>query len=347
MTWSHVASERAPARQALFAVTLSAACLLACTASAQPVVDGCAKAPASPLVVNVRDKGVRGDGRTDDTEAFQAAINEVAGTGGTLFVPDGTYMLDATRQPRLSLGRDMTLRLSPGATLKVIPNSATHHDLLTISGVSNVIVEGGTLEGDRERHLEKRGESGYGIHIRDGAAHVTIRSVTSKKMWGDGFFVDNAKDVSFCGVTADYNRRQGLSVIEADGLLVANSVFSNTRGTAPMAGIDLEPNLDEELIKNVRIVSSKFLNNRGAGVLIAGRKGTRNISDVEISRNLFTGVLPIKIKYAPGVLDTAICRNRQIAPRTEPTGGLSAFAEPAEQVVLQSECGDPRLQIRR
>lgn len=114
-----------------------------------------------------------------------------------------------------------------------------------------------------------------------------------------------------------------------------------------MAGIDLEPNLDEELIKNVRIVSSKFLNNRGAGVLIAGRKGTRNISDVEISRNLFTGVLPIKIKYAPGVLDTAICRNRQIAPRTEPTGGLSAFAEPAEQVVLQSECGDPRLQIRR
>jgi hypothetical protein len=55
-------------------------------------------------------------------------------------------------------------------------------------------------------------------------------------MWGDGFYVSDASNVTFCGVTR--NRRQGLSVIEADGLVVLNSVFQNTGGTRPGAGID-------------------------------------------------------------------------------------------------------------
>ena len=42
-------------------------------------------------------------------------------------------------------------------------------------------------------------------------------------------------------VTADNNRRQGLSIVEADGVLVTDSIFSNTHGTRPSAGIDLEP----------------------------------------------------------------------------------------------------------
>lgn len=317
-------------------------------ASARPgASEGCAKAPTSSRVVNVKDKGARGDGRTDDTAAIQTAIDKVAGTGGTVLVPDGTYMINAIAEARLSLGRDMTFKLSKGATLKAIPNGLEHSTVLKISNVSNVTVVGGTLQGEREEHKGKTGEYGMGLWIGPGAEHVTVSGVTSKEMWGDGFFIDGAKDVTFCSVTADRNRRQGMSVIEADGLVVTNSVFSNTGGTRPSAGIDLEPNEGTELIKNVRIENSKFLNNVGAGVLISGKKGTTNVSNVEITRNLFTGILPIKIEYAPAVLNSAICNNRQIIPRSEPSGGLSAFAGPAEEIVLQSECGDPRIQIRR
>ena len=53
--------------------------------------DRCAQAPSSSLVINTKDKGAKGDGRRDDTAAIQAAIDEVAGTGGTVFVPEGTY----------------------------------------------------------------------------------------------------------------------------------------------------------------------------------------------------------------------------------------------------------------
>lgn len=42
-------------------------------------------------VVNVFDKGATGDGVTDDTAAIQAAIDEVATNGGTVFFPVGIY----------------------------------------------------------------------------------------------------------------------------------------------------------------------------------------------------------------------------------------------------------------
>ena len=105
---------------------LVAASLLAAApphvASAVPPGEGCAVAPKAPLVVNVKDKGAKGDGKTDDTASIQAAIDAVAGTGGTVLVPDGVYLIDATAKPRLSLKDDMTLKLADGATLKAIPN---------------------------------------------------------------------------------------------------------------------------------------------------------------------------------------------------------------------------------
>lgn len=307
---------------------------------------GCAKAPASQLTVNVRNKGAKGDGRTDDTAAIQRAIDEVGGTGGTALVPDGTYMVNANGPKRLHLKSRMTLMLSPGATLKAIPNGEIESSVLKIAGVANVTVIGGTLEGDREQHQGTSGEYGMGIRIELGAEHITISGVTAKNMWGDGFFVEAVKDVTLCSVVADHNRRQGLSVIEADGLLVTNSVFKNTRGTRPSAGIDLEPDRETQTITNVRISYSKFLDNAGAGILISGRKGAHNISNVEITSNFFRGAMPVKIKYAPRVLDAAICKNRYMV-RREPSGDLTTVAARSDEVTVLASCGDPGLRTRQ
>ena len=45
-------------------------------------------------IINVRDKGAVGDGIHDDTAAFQAAVNALPSTGGTVYVPAGTYLID-------------------------------------------------------------------------------------------------------------------------------------------------------------------------------------------------------------------------------------------------------------
>jgi len=308
---------------------------------------GCVKPPASSLVVDVRRTGAKGDGRTDDTAALQAAFDKVGGTGGTVLVPDGTYMVDAvSNERRLKIRKDTTLKLSPGAVIKAIPNGALNYSLLTIANVANVTVSGGTLEGDRAQHTDKAGEWGMGLMIGEGAKNVTVSGVTSKEMWGDGFYVATAQNVTFCSVVSDHNRRQGLSVIEVDQLEVVSSVFSNTQGTRPGAGIDFEPDNVQQRISNVRVHNSKFLNNKGPGILVAGKKGVSLISKLEITENLFVGAMPLKIEYSPEVLQSQICRNRQMV-RQAVDAGLSTYQEPKEVLVIQQECGDSGLQVRR
>lgn len=303
--------------------------------------EGCAPTPKSPLVVNVKDKGAKGDGTTDDTASIQAAIDEVAGTGGTVLVPEGTYMVEVAPRPRLSLKSDMTLKLAENAMLKAIPTDDEKSAVLTIAGVSNVAVVGGTLEGERDEHKgkkDKRGGWGMGLYIRDGAEHILIAGVTARKMWADGFYVSGASDVKFCEVTADNNRRQGLSIIEADGLVVTNSVFKNTAGTRPGAGIDFEPDERDQAITNVKIENSKFIDNAGPGILIAGKKGT--VAKVELTRNMFKGNRPILAEDAPEVLASSICGNRQLMPEATPSAGLNAYADTVAVMVHQNDCED-------
>jgi polygalacturonase len=342
-----VVSKTARRGAAFRAGILLAGCLVALSAAAETSAPqtkappGCAAPPTASLVINVKDKGAKGDGATDDTAAIQAAIDAVAGTGGTVLVPKGTYMVDGVgKKERLALGSTMTLKLSEGAVLKVIPNDSRKYSALTISGVSNVTVAGGTLMGERTEHVGTSGEGGMGVRITDGAQHVTISGVTAKAMWGDGFYAEGATDVKFCAVTADSNRRQGLSIIEADGVTVTDSVFKNTNGTRPSAGIDLEPDKPEQEITNVRIQNSKFIDNAGPGIKIAGKRG--HISKIELTRNIFQGNRPILVENAPAILVSAICGNRQVTPQSPPSDGPYAFADPVDMVVHQDDCVDGR-----
>lgn len=322
----------------------AAALLLADAPARAAAADSCAEPPPSALVVNVRDKGAKGDGKTDDTDAIQAAIDAAAAAGtkhSTVLVPAGTYMVDADYPRSLRLKSDMTLKLAPGAVIKAIPNDKTHYTVLWIKDVSNVWVIGGTFYGERDRHKGKGGEYGYGVNVggrgKKGTKHVTVIGTTSKKMWGDGFYVFNAEDVRFCSVTADANRRQGMSVGQATGLLVVNSVFKNTKGTRPSAGIDLEPAKPGQRVSNVRILNSKFINNAGGGIVASAH--TAKVSDVEMRGNVFEGNVPIRLINAHGNA-AAVCGNRQITKGTDLSGGLNAYADPVKSVSIQEACGD-------
>ncbi|MGH6865984.1 MAG: glycosyl hydrolase family 28-related protein [Methyloceanibacter sp.] len=329
-------------------VWMLAAALLAFAPFTQSHAEGCAKPPSSPLVVNVTDKGAKGDGKTSDTAAIKRAIDEVGGTGGTVFVPDGTYLVTTIGKGRLALKSNMTLKLAPRATLKAIPNGAKNYSVLRISKASDATIEGGTLFGDRAEHKSKGGERGMGLHIGPDAERITVSRLTTKEMWGDGFYVSGAADVTFCFVTADHNRRQGLSIINAKRVLVTDSLFTNTRGTDPSAGIDLEPNKSEHSISNIRIENSKFINNAGGGIEIAGKRG--RISDVAITRNVFRETRPILVENAPAVLSTKICDNRSIAWQNPSPEGLNTYADTVDVVSLQMDCRqqrDLRFEVKR
>src|SRR4029077_138732 len=49
-------------------------------------------------IVSVKDFGAKGDGVTDDTAAFQAAHDALPSTGGGIYAPGASYLLNKTTQ---------------------------------------------------------------------------------------------------------------------------------------------------------------------------------------------------------------------------------------------------------
>lgn len=245
----------------------------------------CAPPPASNLVLNVMAEGAVGNGKTDDTLAIQRAINKVADSGATVLIPAGTYLIDAVAH--LNLTNNMTLKMEEGAILKAIPNNKENYGIIKIKNVSNVNVIGGIVQGERDQHQGKTGEWGMGVELY-GSKNVVIENVIAKDNWGDGFYVnDDASNTAFCGVIADNNRRQGISVISANRLVIRDSVFQRTHGTEPMAGIDIEPNSNQS-VTDVRITNNVVMHNSGSGIISTvsdEAKGTAHVKNVMIDGN--------------------------------------------------------------
>lgn len=296
----------------------------------------CSTTPASRLIVNVKQFGAMGDGRTDDTKAIQMAIDKVAGTGGTVYLPNGVYRVHTDPRRRLILKSNMTFKMAPAASLKMFPTERMHYSVLRIPEAEDVTVTGGTLIGDRASHKGRGGEWGMGISIRDGSKRITISNVHIREMWGDGLHVLDAEDVAFCSIRAEKNRRQGLSIIKGNRILVTRSIFRDTRGTRPSAGIDLEPDRPDQTISNVRIERSLFINNEGGGIMLAGKKA--RISRVQIQNNYFEGVRPVLIEYSPRVADSQICGNRYAPFKGLSKGGFEKFARPRHVISMQIKC---------
>ncbi|WP_053207876.1 right-handed parallel beta-helix repeat-containing protein [Jiangella muralis] len=93
--------------------------------------------------------------------------------------------------------------------------------------------------------------------------NVTVEGLVLRGAPGDGIITGaGSVDVTIRNVVCDDNKRNAISVIYADGLLIEGSAFINTEGTLPEAGIDLEPDTAVQLIKDVVIRDCVFAGNR-------------------------------------------------------------------------------------
>jgi hypothetical protein len=59
--------------------------------------------------IDVRALGARGDGTSDDTEAIRAAFGAIPPTGGTVYFPPGTYLIDQRGRPDGTAARSMAV----------------------------------------------------------------------------------------------------------------------------------------------------------------------------------------------------------------------------------------------
>ncbi|WP_306843364.1 right-handed parallel beta-helix repeat-containing protein [Chryseobacterium lathyri] len=152
------------------------------------------------------------------------------------------------------------------------PNSEELYGLIYIEGVENVEVYFANLIGDRDQHKENKGEWGMGFFIRN-SKNVKIYNPTIKKMWGDGIYIGNldkpCEKIEVNYAVIDENRRNGISIVAGENIIVKNSLIANTYGTVPQAGIDIEPNKPNDYIRNIILENITTYNNAESGLIFS------------------------------------------------------------------------------
>ncbi len=159
---------------------------------------------------------------------IEAKRGEFLGKGDCLFVARGCKHLTLR-------GKGATFRMHKSDYHKPPYALAEWRHALSLRGCEDVTVEGLTI----------KDSGGDGIYLGVGSGRKTNRSITIRNVDCDG------------------NNRQGISVITAENLLIEHCTFRNTRGTAPEAGIDFEPNHFEERLVNCVLRNCRSENNNG------------------------------------------------------------------------------------
>lgn len=188
-------------------------------------------------------------------------------------------------------GGNATSAIAPqnNQTIEFVSDAATVTNLgqTTASGYSIYYIDSKTdvtlirphLIGDKYTHTVTTGENGMGITYV-GCTNLKIIDARCEKMHADGIYVGSpaSTNTEIVRPICDDNRRQGISVISANGLFIDHPVLINTRsdnvGTTPLAGgphagIDIEPNGTTDVLKSIRISNPYTANNQGVGVLIS------------------------------------------------------------------------------
>ena len=171
----------------------------------------------------------------------------------------------------LKMPSDIEFVLEPGVELvaKRGEYKGLRDFLLELPSCTNVTIRGG--KGATLRMWKKdyqgpdytHGEWRYALRIHR-CRNVLVEGLTIVESGGDGIGVTGT-DITIRNCVCDRNHRQGMSVFNVKNLLVENCVFSNTSGTPPQAGVDIEPDSAGERLDNVVFRNCKSFGNSGAG----------------------------------------------------------------------------------
>lgn len=237
-------------------------------------------------------------GEADDTSRINRLIQKAADLGvRDVYITDGDYSINPavtssdwlgiTTGGGVQLQSGVHVWLSKNARLVSKASSFNGYNVVAVITKKDCGIYGGKIIGDREIHIGTTGEHGMGVNVR-GSEDVYIFT-DIENCWGDGIYIGSAyaangipcKNVHVKSVCYN-NRRQGMSVVDVDGLFVHKGTqFNKTNGTAPQSGFDLEPNANQT-VQNVYMEHVVCRENTAVGALIYAEAANANVENVTI-----------------------------------------------------------------
>lgn len=241
------------------------------------------------IAVNASRNGFKGVGTEEDTNVLNDIIAAVSNAGGgTVYIPslEDAYLIHI--QTTIKMADNVKLHLDINTKLKATPTGNSAYSIIDCRDTSNIEIIGGHLIGERHEHNGESGEWGHGINLQ-GATDYIVKDIEISNCWGDGIYIgpSNNKAYSEYGllerVRCIGNRRNGLSITSVKGLIVLDSEFSETNGTAPASGVDIEPNSNDDFIEGVKFINPVTKNNEEFGIVVGLDKLSGSGKDVDIT----------------------------------------------------------------
>lgn len=258
-------------------------------------------AQVRPTIFQADSFGPITSAKADHAPTIQRALDEARRSGGGIVrLPAREIWVGVNASgTALNVPAGVELDLN-GATLRLIENDLPAYQVVLFTGSGPAAVRGGTIIGDRNQHRGTTGEWGMCVSVR-GASDVTIEAVKALDCWGDGIYVGGplsgnavapSRRIEIKRVEAANNRRNNISIVAADGFLIADSRVHGAKGTLPEAGVDLEPNQGGQVV-NGTIHNLTAERNGRYGLVLGGKRGTIRgvrIDGVQASENGGAGV---------------------------------------------------------
>lgn len=187
----------------------------------------------------------------------------------------------------LKISSNTEIYFQQNSKLLMAPTSKSIYAILWIVNVNNISIFSPNLEGDRDAHLNNKGEHGMGIHIME-SSNIIINNPLIRNCWGDGIYIGGGKIPSSKILIKDgkiiNNRRNGISITNGVSITIANCEVELSHGTNPMAGIDIEPNSPKNVINNILLEDVTTRNNKNWGIVLSLNEiYSRDAKDINIS----------------------------------------------------------------
>lgn len=203
-------------------------------------------ASLAEIAINVKSKGAKGDGVTDDTQAIKDAISALSTTGGIVFFPVGAYKFTSqlvipnrvnlkgagmSEAESSNVSYQPTKLLKDGNFLGIVLDASSSLSDVCVEGASGNGDGGIQLNGNRSRleNVEVANMGGDGVIVGDSLVdgnrnYWRMINVTSRKNGGRGFVINDYDPGTGPDTNAGYAEQCNAWTNTGDGWYIDNTV---------------------------------------------------------------------------------------------------------------------------